>query len=168
MFHESIDTILTPPTIDAIRASTTATCELLDPESVAPVALTPARQVVREGCSTLKSLLLDPRSWFFAKKRCLPRKTALFRLHGGRGSVNVEVSFSCVGWIVTGPAERRGGFFDPVADQVRELLKAAFPEFASPGRRSMWRSGTIAELRRLASAAAGRAEPGAAADGGGI
>lgn len=166
MFHDSIDAILTPSTINAIRASATATCEVLDPDSAAPVALTPARQLSAEGCSMLKSLLLDPDSWFFAKKRCLPRKTALFRLHGERGSVSVEVGFSCVGWLVSGPTECRGGFFDPVAEQVRGLLKETFPEFASPGRRSMWRASTIAELRSLASAAEGRAEPSAAADGG--
>ena len=164
MFHETIEAILKPSTIDAIRATTTATCEVLDPDSVAPLALTPAREAAPGGCSTLKGLLLDPRSWYFAKKRCLPRRTARFRLHGERGSVSVVVGFSCVGWIVTGPAERRGGFFDPVAGQVRELLKTIFPEFASPGRRSMWRAGIIAELRSLASAAEGRAEQVAAAD----
>ena len=153
MFHESIEAILKPATIDAIRKVSTVTCEVLDPEpeSATPVALTPARQVAAEGCATLKDLLLDPRSWFFAEKRCLPRQTALFRLHGERGSVSVVVGFSCLGWIVTGPAERQGGFFDPVANQVRALLKATFPEFASPGRRSMWRAGTIAELRGLVS-----------------
>jgi hypothetical protein len=166
MFRETIEAILKPSTIDAIRASTRATCEVLDPEpdSVAPVALTPGREVVPGGSSTLKGLLLDPRSWYFAKKRCLPRQTARFRLHRERGSVSVVVGFSCVGWIVTGPAERRGGFFDPVAGQVRELLKATFPEFASPRQRSMWRVRIIAELRSLASAAEGRVEQVATAD----
>lgn len=164
MYLESIEAILKPSTIDAIRASAAATCEVLDPDSVASVALTPAREMAAERCSTLKGLLLDPRSWFFARKRCLPRKTALFRLHGEGGKVRIEVGFSCVGWIVSGPAERRGGFFDPVEDQVRDLLKATFPEFASPGRRSMWRTGAIAELRALASAAEGRAEQAAAPD----
>jgi hypothetical protein len=158
MFHETIEAILKPSTIDAIRAATTATCEVLDPDSVAPLASTPAREAAPGGCPTLKGLLLDPRSWYFAQKRCLPRRTARFRLHGERVSVSVVVGFSCVGWIVTGPAERRGGFFDPVAGQVRVLLKTTFPEFASPGRRSMWRAGIIAELRSLASAAEGRAE----------
>ena len=111
-------------------------------------------------------LLLDPHSWYFAKKRCLPRHTALFRLKGEQGNVKVVLGFSCVGWIVTGPAERRGGFFDPVAADVRELLKATFPEYASPGRRFVWRSGIIAELRALASAAKGPAEQRAPADGG--
>jgi hypothetical protein len=162
MFHHTIEAILKPSTIDAIRGSTTITCEVLDPEprSAAPVALTPARKVAPAGCSMLKDLLLDPGSWFFAKKRCLPRQTALFRLYGERGNVSVIVGFSCVGWIVAGPAERRGGFFDPVAGQVRDLLKSTFPEFASPGRHSMWRAGLIVELRSLASAAEGRAELG--------
>jgi hypothetical protein len=158
MFHETIDTILKPSTISAIGASVTATCELLDPErsTVGSVALTPARVVAPAGCSTLKRLLLDPRSWYFAKKRCLPRETALFQLHGEQGSIRLVVGFSCLGWIVTVPAERQGGFFDPVASQIRELLKSTFPEFASPGRRSLWRAGIIAQLRSLASAADGR------------
>src|SRR5690348_15319429 len=130
MFRDSIEQLLKPSTIEAIRASTTITCEVLDPGSIDAVALTPERPVLAEGCSLLKSLLLDPHSWFFAVKRCLPRNTAMFRLYGDGTCVRVQID-SCVGWILSGPSERRGGFFDPVADQVRELLKATFPELAS-------------------------------------
>jgi hypothetical protein len=66
----------------------------------------------------------------------------------------VSVGFSCVGWVVSGPRERFGGFFDPVADQVRGIGKATFREFASPRRRSLWRAGVIALLQSLASSRA--------------
>jgi hypothetical protein len=164
MTDDTIEAILSALTIDAIRASTVATCVLLDPDAacVEPVVLTPPRDLAPEGCLLLKSLLLDPQSWFFAKKRCLPRPTALFRLQGEQGSVSVTVGFACVGWIVVSSTHRQGGFFDPVAGEVRELLKAVFPEFASRGRRSMWRAGIIAELRRQREK--GRAEPVVAGD----
>jgi hypothetical protein len=145
---EHTEAILDASTIDAIRTSTRATCVLLDPYSHfrSPVALTSPRELTLEGCSLLKTLLLDSQSWFFACKRCLPRPTALFRLMGGNAAVLVSVD-TCVGWVVTGPEQRHSGFFDPVHDQVRGLLKSTFSEFASPNRQSMWIAGAIAGLR---------------------
>jgi hypothetical protein len=149
MLHATIDSILDASTTDALRSSSRASCEILDPgaSSVCPVPLTPARNLTPEQAAELKELLLNPQSWFFAAKRCLPRETARFRLHSDEGEVSVSVGMACLDWTVTGPAGRWGGFFDPVQDQIRELLKSLFPEYASSARRSLWRSGIIARLR---------------------
>jgi hypothetical protein len=149
MKHASIDSILDTSTIDALRTSSTATCEILDPDASSPrsVSLTPARELTSDQFCELKELLLDPHSWDFPKKRCLPRETARFRLQTDERYVTVVVDMSCPGWIVTGPRGRWGGFFDPVQDQMRALLKGISPEHASSLRRSMWKSGTIARLR---------------------
>jgi hypothetical protein len=158
MMHLSIDSILDASTVDVIRASATATCEILDPdaEERRPVSLAPARELTSEQLSELKRLLLDPQSWFFAKKRCVPRAAALFRLHSDHSHVTVTIDRPCVGWIVNGPRGRWGGFFDPVQDQVWAMVKELFPEYASPSRRSMWRSGAIAELRAARETGEGR------------
>jgi hypothetical protein len=76
MMHATIDTILDAWTIDVLRASSTATCEILDPHASSPrsVPLTPARELTAEQVSELRKLLLNPQSWFFAKKRCLPAR----------------------------------------------------------------------------------------------
>jgi hypothetical protein len=149
MIDRPIQSILAPLTIEALQTSASATCELLDPQAslVRPVALTPARELAPGQVSSLKALVLDPQSWCFPKKRCLPRETSLFRLKSEKGEVRVSVGMPCLNWTVSGPGERRGGFFDPVHEQVRELLKSLFPEYASSSRRSMWKSGTIARLR---------------------
>ena len=111
MLHATIRSVLSASTSDAIRACAMATCQVLDPDaSSARPGLTPARRLTPQQCSQLKDLLLDPRSWFFAKKRCLPRDTALFHMQGDEGGVNVSVGMSCLDWTVTGPTERRGGF----------------------------------------------------------
>jgi hypothetical protein len=158
MVHSSIDSILDATTIDALRASSTATGEILDPhaKSRRPVPLTPARELTSDQLSELRGLLLDPHSWYFARKRCLPRETALFRFQSDNCYVTVLLDISCLGWIVTGPRGRRGAFFDPVRDQIQSLLKELFPEFASSSRRSMWKSGAIAELRIARGTAEGR------------
>ena len=158
MAHSSIDSILDASTIDAIRACSTATCEILDPEasSLRPVPLTPARELTSEQLAGLKDLLLDPQSWFFAAKRCLPRKTARFRLQSDDCYVTVILDRPCVGWTVIGPRGRWGGFFDPVQDQIWAMVKGLFPEYASSSRRSMWRAGVIAELRATTESGEGR------------
>lgn len=150
--------ILGASTTDSLRASAMATCEMLDPDasSLRPVPLTPARELTSEQLYELKRLLLDPQSWCFAKKRCLPRATALFRLQSSGGYVTVAIDRPCAGWIVTGPRGRWGGFFDPVADQIWAMVKGLFPEYASPSRRSMWRAGVIAQLRTAAQSGEGR------------
>jgi hypothetical protein len=147
---QAIQDWLKPSTIEAIQSATLATCEVLDPESIPIYPLTPSRELPFEGCSLLKDLLLDPRSWFFAKKRCLPHWIAQLKLQGQQFSVRVEVD-TCDGWVITAPQQRTGGFFDPVRDQVRAIIKNTFPEFASRDRRSMWRNGAIRELKSKAS-----------------
>jgi hypothetical protein len=149
MLHPAIDSILDASTIKIIRASTRATCEILDPDStlVRPLSLTPARELTLKQISEFTNLVLDPQSWSFARKRCLPRATALFRLQSDRGEVRVSVGMTCLDWIVIGPRGRWGSFFDPVQDQIRELLKTLYAEYASSTRRSMWRSGVIHQLR---------------------
>jgi hypothetical protein len=158
MVHSLIDSILDASTIDAIRASSTATCEILDPEasSRSAVPLTAARELTSEQLSELKGLLLDPQSWFFAKKRCLPRATVLFRIQSDECYVTVVIDIACLGWIVTGPHGRWGSFFDPVQDKIRAMVKGLFPEYASSSRRSMWKSGAIAQLRATGAAGEGR------------
>lgn len=118
MVHSSIDSILDASTIDAIRASSTATCEILDPaaSSHRPVPLTAPRELTSDQLTELKGLLLDPESWFFAMKRCLPRAAAIFRLQSDDSYVTVVIDMPCLGWIVTGPRGRWGGFFDPIQD----------------------------------------------------
>jgi hypothetical protein len=151
MTHSSIDSILDPSAIEAIRASSTATCEILDPftSSFSPVAITLARELTLEQLDVLRELLLNPQSWWFARKRCLPRPAALFRLKSDDASMTVLIEMPCMRWIVTG---RWGGFFDPVQDQIREMIKRLFPEYASSSRRSMWKSGAIAQLRATGAA----------------
>ncbi|MEX2558585.1 MAG: hypothetical protein WD403_01665 [Pirellulales bacterium] len=150
MQFASIDRILKPTTIKAIKALTEGTCELVDPDSTAaqPVALTAPREIDADRLARFKELLVDPQSWWFARKRCLPRPTAVVRMRGPKGNVTVSLGFSCVLWIITGRAECRSGFFDPVQHHVREILKSTFPEFASADRRSMWRFGTITHLKK--------------------
>lgn len=151
MLPTSIYAVLEPSTIEVIKYLDAGECELVDPDSAAarPVALTESRQLASEHIAHLAVLLLDLKSWDFARKRCPPRPDALFRLNGSKGLVTVLLGFTCDDWIITGPAaERKRGFFDPVQDQVREFLKSVFPEYASPQIRSLWRSGVIAELRR--------------------
>jgi hypothetical protein len=151
MNHDTIDGILKPATIEAIRKSSTATCEMLDPEGKPFALLVPARRLAKARFVQLKELLLDPASWFFCVKRCLPRQSVLFRLKcSTEKEVTVLVDFPCAGWIVTGPDYRGGGFFDPVEAEVREIIKGTFSEFASPNRRSLWKAGRIAQLRRKA------------------
>ncbi len=158
MSPDTIENILSPTSIAAIRSSMAATCELLDPQTnvASPVSLTSPRDLPPTQVHLFKELLLDPGSWFFPQRRCLPRQTALFSLRWEQALVRVAISVPCAAWVVTGPDEPVGGFFDPVMTPVRELLKSTFPEFASPNRRSMWKAGAIAELRSQASATAGR------------
>jgi hypothetical protein len=161
MFLATIESILNASTIAAIRATASGSCEVLDPDDCSKVALAPARKLIPEQVSEVRDLLLDPGSWFFAKKRCMPRNTALFRLQNGSGEVRLSVGMSCLDWIVTSGSERRGGFFDPVQNRMRGLLKAIFPEFASPSARSMWKAGTIAQLRAAHLAVRDRGTSGA-------
>jgi hypothetical protein len=88
-------------------------------------------------------------SWFFAKKRCLPRDTAIIRLSGPAGGLKLIIDMPCAGWLLIPHGTRRAGaFFDPVRTEVRGILKRAFPDFASTSKRSMWKQGAIAKLMK--------------------
>jgi hypothetical protein len=67
-------------------------------------------------------------------------------MQGPQGDTTVVID-SCEGWAVLGRSERCGGFFDPVADEVRMLLKSIFPELASRERRSLWKAGSLKQLQ---------------------
>jgi hypothetical protein len=149
MFFGEIDTILSASTIEAIESLVGGTCELVEPStrSVNVIPLTSPRALGTAAIARLTRALLDPHSWSFARKRCLPRRTAVLRLQGPKGNVKVEIDAFCSGWVLSASNERRGGFFDPVRTQIIEMLKSAFPEYASTNPRSLWRSGIIHELK---------------------
>lgn len=144
-----LEQLLKPQTIAALRTATGGTCELLDPDSSLPrAAITSPREVAPERVKQLAALLLDPASWFLAVKRCLPKPTALVRLNSSLNrELRIEFSVPCSSWSLTTNDEHSGGFYDPVRDEIEDTLKATFPEYASPQRRSMWRAGAIAELK---------------------
>ncbi len=150
MQHNDINTILKSATVGAISTLTTGTCELIDPYSTEgyPVQLTSPRKMDTHTITQFIGLLLDPNSWCFPRKRCLPRPTASFQMTGVRGNIIVLIEFSCSGWIVDGPNGRSSGFFDPVHYQIRNILKSIFWEYASDDPRSLWRRGAIIELRK--------------------
>jgi hypothetical protein len=150
MTRTSIESILDKHTIDAIRGSRSGTCVILDSDAglQAIEPLSEPRTLSSDQLSELQELILDPASWFSCVKRCLPRNTAEFRLER---SISITIGMSCLTWDVTGSGPGMSGFFDPVAGRMRELVKSLFPEYASSLRRSMWRSGVIAQLRSVRS-----------------
>ncbi|GAA4427825.1 hypothetical protein GCM10023155_17650 [Bremerella cremea] len=85
----------------------------------------------------LRNLLLAPDSYCFAQKRCIPCPTVSFRLENGTAHLDVSLGFSCTGWIVQSPYERRGSFFDPVREDMLALVKQLFIKFASRDKRSV-------------------------------
>src|SRR5205085_1649508 len=118
------------------ETATSGTCQILDP-GPRTVALTPGRELTTEQLDELKRMLLDPESWFFAKKRCMPRAAVEFRLTSEHGNVSIFVEWNCSGWIVTAPRQEVGGFFDPIQSELGALLKTIFVDYASPNRKSL-------------------------------
>ena len=114
--------------------------------SVKSIALTEHRDLTADQLTFLRDLLLDTNSYFFARKRCIPKPTAKFQLDGDDGYVTVTVGFACSGWIIQSSRDRTGSFFDPVRDSMLRLVKQLFPEYASPSNRSVWRAGVIKSL----------------------
>ena len=62
---------------------------------------------------------------------------------------------NCSDWLLIGCKLRAGGFFDPVRNDVRDILKRTFPDIASPNSQSMWKQGAIRELKLKAEKDAG-------------
>jgi hypothetical protein len=126
---------------------------LVDPDDVTdnPRPITDAVQLNKEDTLLIAKLLLDVESWFYARKQCLPRGTAIIELNSGAGEAQLLIGMLCEGWDLRVGSSRQGGFFDPVADQVRGVLKRTFPEIASPDARSMWTSGAIQKLKHACS-----------------
>lgn len=125
-------------------------CVLVDPDDswTNPRPISDPIELATADAKLVARLLLDVESWFFACKRCLPKGTAIVHLSSRGGDAKLLIGMSCEDWELRVGNNRSGGFFDPVADQVRDILKRTFPDIASPGVRSMWKAGAISELKR--------------------
>ena len=78
----------------------------------------------------------------------MPKPTAIIRLKSRLGDATVLIGMACEDWDLMVDEEHIGGFFDPVADAVRGILKRTFPEIASSGSQSMWKAGAITRLKQ--------------------
>ena len=143
-----LDRIYKPETVSLIESVSAGSVHLIGQTngSVKSIALTERRDLTADQLALLRDLLMDADSYFFARKRCIPKPTAKFRLDGDGGYVTVTVGFACSGWVIQAPRDRTGSFFDPVRDSVLGLVKQLFPEYASPNNRSVWRAGVIKSL----------------------
>ena len=159
--RETIDDILEVKTLAVLQSVTGGSCALVDPDDglISPTPITAFVELATDDARLLTGLLLDVKSWFFASKRCLPRATAVIDLNSHAGDAKLMIGMPCEGWDLRVGHDRAGGFFDPVANQVRGILKRTFPEIASTGARSMWKAGAIAKLKQDALARQDVAEP---------
>lgn len=123
---------------------------MVDPDdiSIDPLTISDANDLAAEDVKRIARLLLDVESWFFARKRCVPKGTAIMHLNSRAGSVRLMIGMSCADWELHTGDNRKSGFFDPVADQVRDILKRTFPDIASSGAQSMWKAGAISQLKQ--------------------
>lgn len=146
---KNITDILDVRSLVTLRSVTGGSCVLVDPDDVTdnPRPISGAMQLLKEDALLIAKLLLDVESWFYARKQCLPRGTAIIELHSGAGEAQLLIGMDCEAWDLLVGGRRQHGFFDPVADQVRAVLKRTFPEIASPDARSMWMSGAIQRLK---------------------
>ncbi len=147
--RESIADILDANSLAILRSVTGGSCVLVDPDDVtdAPRPITDAVQLNNEDAILIAKLLLDVDSWYYARKQCLPGSTAIIELNSGAGKAQLLIGMLCEDWDLRVDSNRQGGFFDPVADHVRGVLKRTFPDIASPDARSIWMSGAIQKLR---------------------
>lgn len=148
-FQDSISDILSEELIVALRNASGATCGLVDPDdhSRLPRLITESVELLSSDLKLLTKLLLDVESWYFARKRCLPKRTAIVTIKSGAGDSRLHIGMNCADWLLVGCGHRAGGFFDPVRNEVRNVLQRAFPDIASPHGRSMWKQGAIHELK---------------------
>jgi hypothetical protein len=123
-------------------------CALVDPDDHAdsPREITPRVALEDADVRLLVRLLLDPDAWFFARKQCLPKGTALFCLEAPPHEATVLIGMSCQSWHVFAAGFQAGAFFDPVVNDIRGILKRAFPAIASREASSLWQAGAIARM----------------------
>ena len=145
-----ITDILDIKSLSILRSVTGGSCVLVDPGdiSITAIPISDAVELSTDDARLLARLLLDVESWYFARKRCLPKGTAIIHLNSRGGDAKLMIGMSCEDWELRAAGNRKGGFFDPVADQVRGILKRTFPDIASSGARSMWKSGAISQLKK--------------------
>ena len=156
-FRDSISDILNAEQIELLRTADHASCFLVDPDGNLhkPVPTTEPVQLSVTDLQLLTKLLLDVESWFFARKRCLPKNTAVVKIQSNSNSAILRIGMNCSDWLLIGCKLRAGGFFDPVRNDVRDILKRTFPDIASPNSQSMWKQGAIRELKLKAEKDAG-------------
>lgn len=152
--RDAITEILDEKTQSILRSVTSATCVLVAPEDFSRNArpISPCVDVSADDVRMIATLLLNRESWFFACKRCLPKSTAILTLASPIERITIRIGMSCADWEIQTSHRRIGGFFDPVADQIRGMLKRTFPYIASSNSQSLWRNGAIAKLRRIEAA----------------
>lgn len=145
--RESISDILNDRSLETLRGITSAKAALVDPQGGAVVReITLYKNLSDDDAQLLICLLTDVESWSFCLKRCLPVPTALVNLSGQLGNATLSIGIRCQDWHLVIGSQRQTGFFDPVAADVRGILKRTFPQVASPNARSIWRSGVIGTL----------------------
>lgn len=147
--RESISDILSDRSLETLQEITSAEVALVDPEAVlgAYREITLYQTVSDSDVQLLAKLLMDVTSWSFCIKRCLSKPTAQFHLSGDFGNATLSIGMNCREWVLTTDSQRQGGYFDPVVNDVRGVLKRTFPRIASSDVRSMWRSGVLKRLR---------------------
>ncbi|WP_436715907.1 hypothetical protein U8335_27275 [Roseiconus lacunae] len=148
--RETISDILDAKSLSILRSVIGGTCVLIDPEdiSITPQPICDSTELATDDAKLLATLLLDVESWFFARKRCLPKGTAIIHFVSRAGDARLLIGMSCEDWELRAGGHSKGGFFDPVADQVRDILKRTFPDIASSDDRSMWKLGAIEHMKQ--------------------
>ncbi|MGN6547921.1 MAG: hypothetical protein ACTHK7_23005 [Aureliella sp.] len=125
----------------------------MDPDDLSsdPRAISDRAELSSEDTALLARLLLDVDSWFFARKQCLPKGTAIISLQSRAGNAELLMGMACEEWELRAANKRKGGFFDPVAGEIRDMLKRTFPSIASTDSCSLWNPDAISKLQEAAS-----------------
>lgn len=143
-----ISEILNEQSLRILGSISSAKAVVCSPESSLhdPKEVTTSQPISSADTKLISELIADVNSWNFCKKRCLPRSSATIALESPEGNAKLIISMNCAGWIWIGGKDSRGGFFDPIHDEIEGILKRTFPTIASPNRRCMWRRGVMAKL----------------------
>jgi hypothetical protein len=142
--------ILPPEVLAALSPVGSARCDLIDPDDFSrdsPAVLDSA-EIILDDAGSLVRLLSDENSWWFAKKRCLPSGTAIVEFNSPLGQSRLWIGVRCSDRVLHFGNKEYWGIYDPVRNEVVEILKRVFPTIASPGPRSMWKRGAIAKLKQ--------------------